>query len=172
MRRDCVLYLLKKGVPVNILDSTRSTPLDDAGFVGSIECAEALIARGGDPSSKNENGANVLHTACSEGHAEFVEWLLKRQDIDKDAKDKFGFTPLMWALNAPVGGEACMKVLLNHGAKVDLTDNDGNTALIWACDGNKPVHVDMLLRHDADPFLANKAGSTPLSVCRLVDSFD
>ena len=53
-------------------------------------------------------------------------------------------------------------LLLNHGAKVNLTDNDGNTVLIIAAENVKPEVLQILVDGGADINLANKEGQTAL----------
>src|SRR5689334_10839666 len=48
------------------------------------------------------------------------------------------------------------------------TLKEGNSVLIWACDGSKPQITKLLLQKDADPFIKNTAGLDALSVCRLL----
>ena len=49
---------------------------------------------------RDTSGATALHWAAaggSDGHAEIVQWLLDRADVDIDARDTHGCTALHWA---------------------------------------------------------------------------
>jgi ankyrin repeat protein len=57
---------------------------------------------------------------------------------------------------------AIATLLLEHNARIDLTDQGGCTALHWAVAQNNEVLVALLMRHNADPNSLDLAGSTPL----------
>ena len=49
--------------------------------------AQALLAKGADPSIANKEGINAVIAAASEGHKDIVELLLK-SSVDVNAQDK------------------------------------------------------------------------------------
>jgi hypothetical protein len=53
---------------------------------------------------------------------------------------------------------------LRHGASANARDRDNETALIWA--GNDLRMAELLLDHGADPNLADKEGTLPISHCQ------
>jgi ankyrin repeat protein len=53
-------------------------------------------------------------------------------------------------------------MLVRHGAKINLTDNDGNTAIIIAAEGANPEVLKALIDAGADVRLGNKQGQTAL----------
>lgn len=87
-----------------------------------------------------------------------VEALLQA-GADIDARDKFGGTPLHWAVEKPW----LVSALLEKGANINAVDKYGCTALHYACrDENLPA-VRKLLRADINGRHAkDKYGSTPL----------
>ena len=71
-------------------------------------------------------------------------------------------TPLISA--AFHGNEAAVKLLLGKGAKLNLADNEGFTAVSGACGAGHKATVLLLLDNGASINLASKGGATPLSL--------
>ena len=71
------------------------------------------------------------HPAAGRGHEAIVQLLIDRDDVDIDAKDKFGMTPLSQA--AQRGHEAIVRLLIARG-DVDINSKDisGKTPLLLA----------------------------------------
>jgi len=68
------------------------------------------------------------------------------------------------------GNRSAVTSLLHHGAKVDLVDGRGQTALHLAAGSGHVGIVSLLLDHGADPNAQDIYGGTPLH--RAVDQFD
>lgn len=69
-------------------------------------------------------GSGWLHRACQEGNLEAAEWLLARgMDVDVQS-DGGGLTPLFYVRDVKVA-----KLLLEHGADVNIKNVAGRTAL-------------------------------------------
>lgn len=80
-----------------------------------------------------------------------------------DEADLFGRTQLMKA--AKSGNEWQIKRLLEAGAAVNLTDNDGWSALMYAVRYNEGLEcVELLLNAGADVRITNKYGLTALAL--------
>ncbi|MDA9573632.1 ankyrin repeat domain-containing protein [Rickettsiales bacterium] len=96
------------------------------------------------------------------GNLEGVELLLAHEDINVNATDEYGLTPLHWA--AINGHSKVVELLL---AKKDINPNvankDGLTPLHLAADkGNLDVVELLLAKEDINLNAADKYGSTPL----------
>ena len=63
---------------------------------------------------------------------------------------------------AGLGHSACVRLLLEHGAKVDERDVSGNTALVFAAVGGHVETVKLLLAAGADPNRRDEQGKTVL----------
>ncbi len=70
-------------------------------------------------------------------------------------------TPLMLAVIA--GNAQNVRLLLQHGAQVNATDEYGFTALFMAISERRPDLTQMLLKAGSDPNSANQMGMPPLS---------
>jgi len=78
-----------------------------------------------------------LHWACDRGRADIVEILLSPKNvklIDVNCVDSENKTPLHYA--ATVDAVHCVRLLLSAGARIDLVDVDGLTAIQCAEDEN------------------------------------
>jgi uncharacterized protein len=136
-------------------------------------------------------GLTPLHVAAENGYADIVDMLLAHGGKTYiDAPDQNGRTPLH---NAAAGGHVeTTRLLLNGGAKHDLKDKQGNTALHLAAmlddqeefsalttqnnfiiskessDHTRTTAdtVRVLLRHHANPETKNNNGKTALDLTR------
>ncbi|MFE3775417.1 ankyrin repeat domain-containing protein [Streptomyces sp. NPDC059122] len=103
------------------------TPLLVACRDGHEEIARELIAAGADLNATEPTfGAVPLHKAVYNGHTGITSLLVKEPGIDLDFQGiTNGYTPLHDALWH--GHEECARVLIDAGARPDLTVHDGRT---------------------------------------------
>ena len=117
------------------------------------------------PSTKNTNGAQVpdidIHAAVISGNLEAVKQHIAA-GTDLNTPDPFGgSSPLITA--ALFGNEEIAKALLDAGAKVNFTNNEGSTALHTAAFFCETEIVKLLLENGADKTIKNQYDSTPLA---------
>ena len=111
-------------------------------------------------------GASTIHIASRYQLVGLLRAILQKTDqidVDINARDWFGRTPLSWA--AANGHEAVIKLLLETGeADVNSRDNGGRTALWWAalC-GHEAVIKLLLETGEADVNSRDNGGLTALS---------
>lgn len=79
---------------------------------------------------------------------------------DPDDTDEQGRPSLIWAVT--YDNLAMAKMLLDHGAHVDLRDNFGNTALHWAAQRGSIAMMKLLIADKATVDIQNRQGETPL----------
>ncbi|KAI0650656.1 cyclin-dependent protein kinase inhibitor [Trametes meyenii] len=126
----CIKAVLEDGhVSVRVPGSnTDLMPLSLAARAGHMD-AVVLLLEYGAPSLPNTNGEYPIHLAAQEGHAEVCR-ILARQD-GWDVPDKYNeWTPLFHA--ARFGRDACLRVLLDIGCRITVTDEAGNSPMYYA----------------------------------------
>ena len=94
-----------------------------------------------------QNAANnaqvtALFRATREGNTDMVRSLLSGRDIDVNATDESGSTPLLEA--ARYGHDEICRILIAAGANLKAKDRDGKTALQLAIQGNHDDVVRVL----------------------------
>jgi len=112
------------------------------------------VANGADVHAKDKGGLVPLHNACSYGHYEVTELLVKH-GATVNVSDLWKFTPLHEA--AAKGKYEIVKLLLKHGADPSKKNRDGHTPLDLVKEGDQDV-VD-LLRGDSALLDAAKKGN-------------
>jgi ankyrin repeat protein len=85
--------------------------------------------------------------------------MLLDKGADIEAKDKDGWTPLLYA--AVTMHEAIVRMLLDKGADVEAKNEDGRTPLLYAAERGHEAVVRMLLDKGADIKAKDKDGWTP-----------
>lgn len=111
----------------------------------------------------------LVKTPIPEG---LLEWA-KRHGFEHDninSRIENGMSPLMLA--AMQGERDMVQVLLNHGADVDLLNDDENNALWFACVRNKLLIVRELISHGCNINNQNVNGATCLIYAASTGKFD
>uniref|UniRef100_A0A3Q1G5Q6 Uncharacterized protein n=1 Tax=Acanthochromis polyacanthus TaxID=80966 RepID=A0A3Q1G5Q6_9TELE len=94
------------------------TPLLEAIINNHIEVARYLIQNGA--CVYHIDGYTGLHHAAKLGNLEIVGMLLETGQVDVNAQDSGGWTPIIWA--AEHKHVDVIKSLLNRGADVSIND--------------------------------------------------
>uniref|UniRef100_A0A8C3UJ89 Euchromatic histone lysine methyltransferase 2 n=1 Tax=Catharus ustulatus TaxID=91951 RepID=A0A8C3UJ89_CATUS len=152
--------LLQAGANINAVDKQRRTPLMEAVANDQLEAARYLLRRGGCVYSKD--GSTCLHHAAKNGNLEMVELLLSTGQVDVNAQDNGGWTPIIWA--AEHKHIEVIRRLLTRGADVTLTDNEENICLHWASFTGSAEIAEVLLNAQCDLHAVNFHGDTPLHI--------
>jgi ankyrin repeat protein len=102
-----------------------------------------------------------LWAAAFRDDVDTIDLLVKHgATIDPITEDE---TPFLSAVKTSHFGAAAR--LLRHGANVNFQDSKGLTALHYALrKDSAPKHVEMLVRHGADPALRARDGKSPLDL--------
>jgi len=157
--------LLKKGAPVDVPDRSAQglTPLLIAAESGNRAIADILIAHGANILKTDTDKHSALHLAARGGQADFCAFLLDKTDIDINARDNDGGTPLHHACAREK--IAVVKMLIERGADLTAVDNDGLTPLHRAMDTRSDDVIDAyvaVLGAKADLDVLSQNGDTPL----------
>ena len=152
-----VALLLENGALIEGTEGSES-PLIAATSLGVETVARLLIESGANLEATSVFGARPLHWAASVGLPSTVE-LLIQHDADIEAKcTEFGATPLYWAVfgfgphgpskkRDPLGSA---KVLLDAGANVDTTNNQGVSALKCSQQADSNDMHELLIQYSSE----------------------
>jgi ankyrin repeat protein len=162
--------LLEHKADVNALGIEGSTPLHKAsqgsqscgGGLEMVQLVRLFLDNGADPHVRDDNGSTPLHFAVSKGHLEVTRMLLELK-ADVNSFNGEGLTPLQRALEGPREGYPdFMRLLLDHGANVNVHDNRRSTLLHFAASEGHLEVARMLLERKANVNALDDEGSTPL----------
>ncbi|KAG1654138.1 hypothetical protein FOA52_012184 [Chlamydomonas sp. UWO 241] len=130
-----VNYLLSEGACINATDGTGQTALHWASVRGSLPVVEALLRAHADHELRDNRGYTLTHVAAQYGQTAVLYHVALKWNVDIDAQDGDGRTPLHWA--AYKGFPDTIRLLLTLDARYTLADKEGCTALHWgAIKGN------------------------------------
>ncbi|MBL8324719.1 MAG: ankyrin repeat domain-containing protein [Rubrivivax sp.] len=130
-------WLIERGADVNAQDSVQDSAFLLAGARGHTEIVRAAHAVA-DPKVLNRYGGTALIPACHYGHVETVRALLEYRGPNKvpiDHVNRLGWTALLEAVILGDGGPRhteIVRLLIQHGANVNLADSQGVTPLTHA----------------------------------------
>ncbi len=145
---------------INVVNKANETTLYVASQSGHTQIVQCLVELGASPVIKNYRGMSPLHVAVSAGRLDTVKILLKALDrpfINDKANN--GSTPLHQAV---VNNQAkVLRLLLQEGANIDLSDNKGITPLLLAikCKSNISI-IKILLNFRPNMHLNDNKGRT------------
>ena len=108
------------------------------------------------------DGNSLLCNACKNRDSEFIKVLLKN-GADANKKNKEGLTPLILYILSDAVDRTPIEALIKYGAKINEQDNDGNTALHYACMHDCPTSIiKCLIENGADKNIKNNVGKEPM----------
>ncbi len=156
--------LIEAGAKVDAVNRQGETALSVAAFNGNAELAQMLIARKAAPDTTDATGKGVIVYAAARGAARIVEMLLDA-GVDPNQRYRADLTALMWAAGhadnvVEAEGLRTVELLLARGAKIDLVDDRGRSALMIAASLDHGAIARALLAAGADRALRDKAGKS------------
>ena len=169
---DAINVLLKSGADPNIMVGAALNATDRARTALQMAChwgnlsaikillnagADPNIMVGGDVNTTNRKGT-VLITACQQRNMDVIKLLLNA-GADPNLADSVGRAPIHHAI---IGGKDVLQVIIEHGADVNATNRNDETALTVACRVGNINAINVLLNTGADPNNADSAGRTPI----------
>ncbi len=115
----------------------------------------------GDTSTSPPDAVVVrMMNALRNGNRQEFKNLVRENPTAVNRKGATGWTPLMYA--ALYGDAEAVRLLLAKGAEVNLRNEGGGTALMYAVDD--PGKTRLLLEHGADPNVSSGEGRTALLI--------
>ena len=125
-----IINYVQQGGDVNTTNTKSYTPFILAAYYGHTQALETLLNLGADACAIDNKGSNAFMGVAFKGHQQVAKWLLENTICNVNHQNYAGQTALMMA--SLFGREEMIKLLLKHGAKVDLTDYQGNTSVLLA----------------------------------------
>jgi uncharacterized protein len=131
-RTETVHALLERGADPNIPGRSGLRPLAAAAYNGATDGAELLLKHGADANALDDDGKGAMVYAAGRANAAIVALLIDA-GVDVNRRYAHDLTALMWAAGADASAgvedvDATLKILLDHGAVVDLKDDRGQSA--------------------------------------------
>jgi len=133
-RRDVVQFLLDHGADVNSREHALNTPLNLAAHSGHADVVQVLLEHNADVNSNDEDGLTPLHDVVNSydpkgGYPQVVRLLLA-YGANTNAHATNQGTPLHLVADGQHGLDLDVaRLLLEHGADVDLENGEGMTPL-------------------------------------------
>jgi ankyrin repeat protein len=121
--------LLDRGANPDLADYHGETPLHWAAKAGDYLMVNLLLQKNVESDLPDSRGRTPLSRAAERGFDRVVDVLLTKGKADADYKDARGRTPLSWA--AENWHLETARILVNHGAGVDIQDREGQLPLWW-----------------------------------------
>ncbi|KQX78036.1 ankyrin repeat domain-containing protein [Streptomyces clavifer] len=124
--------LLAAGADPDAQDARRDSAWLVTGVTGDVAMMRVLLTAGPDPTLRNRFGGIALIPASERGHVAYVRAVLRDTGMDVDHVNDLGWTALLEAVILGDGGrphQEVVRLLLAAGARPDLPDADGVTAL-------------------------------------------
>ncbi|MEY8349052.1 ankyrin repeat domain-containing protein [Bacillus cereus] len=144
--------LIKAGANVNVQDKMKNNPFLYAGAEGYLEILKLTIDAGADPTLTNRYGGTALIPAAEHGYIDVIKELLTRTNIDVNHVNNLGWTALMEAIVLSDGNETqqqVIRLLIEHGANINIPDHDGVTPLQHARAHNFKEIEEILIQASA-----------------------
>lgn len=167
--------LISEGADVNWVDGSYRTPITSAVSHGHLNLVKLLLKHGAKIDAVDEEGKTLLMLACVEGDDTSADFLLNTEKFAPDCRDHDGRTALMHAAGG--GSMHIVRQLLSNGSEVNAVDYYGQTALMFAAQGNVIARegdedlniVKLLLENNAEPNMKDKMGNCALDYAREGD---
>lgn len=139
-----VQMLLANGANANSIDECDFTPLHWASYKNRVEIADLLLDHGANIEALNHVGHTALHDAVRFGDVSdaLIRLLLRRGASVHDQTDN-GASSLHYA--AWHGRDDTIGLLIDAGAVLDVTDNQGRPPLFYATRGGHRKTAALLL---------------------------
>jgi uncharacterized protein len=144
------------------------SPVEAAVTAGSATDVNAAITEGAAVDERGDLGLTPLQLAALQGKLDVVKVLVNK-GANVNARSTFnGETALMKAVMTD--HREIVRYLLDHGAQVDVKDNNGSTALFHAAYFNRLQSLELLIARGADRTIINNRGETALVAAEKVGS--
>lgn len=125
--------------------------------------AEVLLDHGADVGAANRMGNTALHLAAVQNDERLCRMLCgKTSTREVNHRNNAKAAPL---IEAAARGDDCagvVAVLVEHGAELEAVDDQGRTALLWACCASAPQMLQALIDAGASIHAVDSDGASGL----------
>lgn len=150
------------GSEIDAVFPSGRTALHDAAEKGRIILLKLLIDNNAEIDTQDAAGRSPLDLAVLNGRTQAAEILIEAgASYDPSMQ-------LLMAAKHGVEDRDVVRFLKSHGANLDTTDDQGNTALMIATSLNNHRLVTHLIEQGADVNLRNREGSSALKIARQI----
>lgn len=168
---EIISFLVSKGADINSKNNDGMTPLHEACKWNSASQVPALLVNGSDVNASDKYGSTPLHIASYSFDETILRLLLENKCSAPtlDIKNNSGNTPLhvaclTMAMGCGAGGcTDAVKLLLEHGASINIQNNHGQTPMAIAIRRNMNISK-LLLERGADVNTKDEGGNTLLHI--------
>ncbi|TJZ63545.1 hypothetical protein FAZ15_01640 [Sphingobacterium olei] len=129
---DMAELLVAHGADVNQQADNKDSPFLYAGASGQTELVQLYLDNGANFEIFNRYHGSALIPACERGHVETVRLLANTKNYPIDHINRLGWTALLETVILGDGSapyQEIVQILKDAGAKLDMPDHDGVTAL-------------------------------------------
>jgi ankyrin repeat protein len=159
------LYRGRRDLAELIAGKKKSLDIFEAASLARLDRLHQCLGDPGAINSRSKDGFTALHFACFFGQADSARVLIESgAAVDAVSHNAMQVMPLHSAASAR--NLEAARLLLEHGAPVDARQQGGWVPIHAAAQNADRPMVELLLKHRADPKLANNEGKTAAMVAR------
>ncbi|XP_046582590.1 putative ankyrin repeat protein RF_0381 [Haliotis rubra] len=140
----CVLR--HKALYINSTDYKGITPLMSAAGYGNKVVFHVLIDRGADALAKDATNRNILHWTCQGGNVKILNFILTRNIVDINSRNRDKMTPLLLA--AYYKKRDVIDLLIERGAHTLAVDHKSRNILYLSCSSVDLETVNYILKQN------------------------
>lgn len=156
---EAVKYLLSKNASPTLLNMYGQAPLHFAVENRNVKCVKILRAAGANAMTKDSYGKTPLSLGMNQ-NINMLDAILANE---KHMQSSDGESPLHIAVTENLSAEK-FNFLLAKGCPVNKRNKNGNTCLLLAIQLRQKNLIEILLKNNADVFITNNLGKSPISV--------
>ena len=172
--KSMIEFLIRKGIPVNVVDNINQTPLLSACCqTNNVDNVTALLKHRAVLNKTNKkSGACALHYAARYSDKGMIEFLIKKK-ISVNVMDNDNRTPLLWACQK-VNNVDNVTALLRHEADLNKTNKEyGACALHYAAKFSDKSMIEFLIGKGISVNVMDNDNRTPLLwACQKANNVD
>eukprot|EP00111_Clytia_hemisphaerica_P009505 TCONS_00027873-protein len=161
---DICLYLISKGVLVQMPNKDGASALHEAARQGHAHVVNTLISKGAAIDTATKDGYTALHVAVMYGKHSVVQVLLGEGATVNQLGGERQESPLHLAAKLQRHSEQVVQMLVRSGIKIDQKDGHADTPLHVAVRHNNYAIAKMLRKEGVKVGNVNDSGETALHV--------